>query len=111
MSEQIMRDNLTVLAQAYANAKKWSLATVSKKIHGKHSFLEDFIAGRASTALKTYFGMVDKLRADWPKGTPWPVTREVPKLSKVPYNPTSNARPKGPDGKFLGKKAPKGSRR
>jgi hypothetical protein len=83
MSEQIMRDNLIVLAQAYADATGLSLATVSKRIHGKHCFMVDFIAGRCSTTLTTYFGMVAKLRVLWPKGAAWPQTRTVPKLARV----------------------------
>lgn len=79
MSEQIMKDNLIVLAQTYADATGLSLATVSKRIHGKGCFLVDFIAGRSSTTITTYFAMIDRLRETWPKGTKWPATRAVPR--------------------------------
>lgn len=79
-----MRDNLIVLAQAYASANGLALATVSKKIHGKHSFLDEFIAGKVSTSLKTYYGMIDKLRADWPKGAKWPRTRKIQGPARIP---------------------------
>lgn len=101
-----MRSNLMVLAQTFATANGWALATVSKKIHGDQSFLERYLAGRGSTTIKTYFGMVDYMRANWPKGTPWPKTVEVPKLSRTP----SKALPgRDQTGKFLGKKLDKGS--
>ncbi len=79
-----MRENLMVLAQTYANANGWALSTVSKQIHGKHSFLEDFFAGKTSTTLKTYYRMVNQLRRDWPRGIKWPATRPIPKLGKKP---------------------------
>lgn len=86
MSEKIMRDNFVVLAQAYADATGLALATVSKRIHGKHTFLDNFIAGRASTTLVTYYAMVEKMRATWPKGAKWPATRTVPKLMRTEIN-------------------------
>jgi hypothetical protein len=82
MSEEIMRQNLMVLAQTYANARGWALATVSKEIHGNHQFLERYLAGEMSTTIKTYFLMVNRMRAKWPRGTPWPRTAPVPKLGK-----------------------------
>lgn len=110
MSEQIMRDNLVVLAQAYADATGLSLATVSKRIHGKHCFLADFISGKSSTAITTYFAMVDKMRATWPKGAKWPETRPVPKLMRINVNDADRAKrarsmPKRTgDGRFVPKK-------
>lgn len=120
MTEQIMRDNLAVLAQAFADGTGLALTTVSKRIHGKHDFLEKFIAGEVSTGVNTYFAMVDALRAKWPTGVKWPITREVPKLSRTPYvaNPNLSAAARarvpakrGDGGKFLGKNVPKGKRR
>jgi hypothetical protein len=89
MSEQIMRENLLVLAQTYATAKGLSLNTVSKRFHGNQAFLADYLAGKPSKkgrpisiAIKTYYDMVNKIRRDWPEGTPWPVTASIPKLGK-----------------------------
>lgn len=82
MSEKIMRENLLVLAQAYADANGWALSTVSKKIHGRSEFLEKFAAGEMSTTIRTYYQMIDKLRADWPRKVPWPETASVPRLGK-----------------------------
>lgn len=110
MSEQIMRDNLLVLAQTFATAKGWALTTVSKLISGNQSLLEGFISGRISPRIKTYFGMVDKLRAEWPKGVKWPVTRDVPRPARVPYREPTKLPARGPGGKFLGKKVYKSRR-
>jgi hypothetical protein len=101
MSEQIMRNNLLVLAQTFATAKGWALATVSKKIHGDQAFLERYLAGQGSTTIKTYFLMVERLREAWPKGAPWPKTLAVPRLARVPHKPMPQ---RAPSGKFLGKK-------
>jgi hypothetical protein len=103
MSEDLMRNNLFVLAQRYATGHGLELTTVSKKIHGNQRFLEKFLAGQVSCTLRMYFLMVDKIRATWPKEAKWPETREVPRLVKVPSKPRANRRPQGPDGKFLGK--------
>lgn len=102
-----MRSNLMVLAQAFADAKGWALSTVSKKIHGDQAFLERYISGKGSTRIDTYFAMIDRFRAEWPTGAPWPKTTEVPKLSRTPHKTLPE---RGPDGEFLGKKLDKGSR-
>jgi hypothetical protein len=66
-SEELMRANLIALAQRYAEAKGWSLATVSKEIHGNQAFLNAYLAGEMAPRVDTYFSMVEKLRANWPK--------------------------------------------
>src|ERR1700722_11862364 len=116
MSEEIMRQNLFVVAQAYATARGLSLSTVSKEIHGNGKFFADFLAGRASCGLNTYFLMADKLRKAWPKNVPWPQTTAIPKLARVPYRPGSAPSRNGPlpkrgaGGKFLGKNIHKRSK-
>lgn len=111
-----MRDNLIVLAQTYADATGLSLATVSKRIGGKHCFLADFIAGRSSTTLTTYFAMVDRLRAAWPAGTGWPETRAVPKPMRTEVTDAQRAKrartmpTRTGDGRFV-RKSVKGGRR
>lgn len=82
MTEEIMRQNLMVIAQTFATANGWSLSTVSKQIHGNQAFLAKFLEGEISTTLKTYDLMVNRLRARWPKKTPWPQTVAIPKLGK-----------------------------
>jgi len=82
MSEQIMRQNLFVIAQAYSEATGLSMTTVSKKIHGNWDFFDGFLNGRLSTGVDTYFRMVNQFRANWPKNTPWPKTASIPKLGK-----------------------------
>lgn len=79
-----MRQNLLVLAQAYADATGApSLGAVSKKIHGNHAFLEKFFAGEISARIDTYFLMVNRLRSKWPAGAAWPKTAAIPKLGKI----------------------------
>lgn len=100
MSEQLMRDNLLVLAQTFATAKGLSLVTVSKKIHGNQRFLAEFIEGKVSTRIETYYQMIDRLRELWPDGLQWPELRDIPspkrKAETAPL-------PRDGTGKFLGK--------
>lgn len=103
-----MRSNLMALAQTFAIAKGWALATVSKRIHGDQAFLERYLQGNGSTTIKTYFTMVDRLRADWPPGVRWPKTVGVPKLTRK--RPTRRLPKRGARGLFLGKKLDKGSK-
>ena len=77
-----MRENLLVLAQTYAESKGWSLGQVSKLIHGNHGFLGKYLAGEVSPTTRTYFLMLNRLRASWPKKTPWPQTAAIAKLGK-----------------------------
>lgn len=107
MSEQIMRENLLVLAQTYATERGLALTTVSKQFHGNQSFLEGFISGKISTTVRTYFSMVDKFRAEWPKGLKWPETRSVPRPTRIAYREPTNLPTRGEGGKFLGKKVHK----
>lgn len=82
MSEDIMRQNLLALAQTYATAKGLALTTVSKQIHGRDDFLALYLKGQMSPTVRTYHIMVNRLRSRWPRGTPWPKTRSIKKLSK-----------------------------
>ena len=102
-----MRSNLMVLAQAFADAKGWAMSTVSKRIHGDQAFLERYISEKGSTRIDTYFAMIERFRAEWPTGAPWPKTVEVPKLSRTPHKALPE---RGDSGKFLGKKLDRGSR-
>ncbi len=76
--EDLMRQNLIVIAQTYATAKGWSLATTSKQIHGNQAFLGEYLAGRMSPTMRTYFGMIEKLRLNWPVDAKWPETSAIP---------------------------------
>lgn len=82
MSEQVMRQNLFVLAQAYATATGLSVTTVSKKVHGNGEFFAGFLDGSISCGVDTYWILVNRLRARWPKETPWPKTSPIRKLGK-----------------------------
>lgn len=104
MTEQIMRQNLFAIAQAYADATGFAITTVSKKIHGNGEFFEGFLVGRISCGIDTYFAIVDKFRDRWPTGAKWPQTLPVPKLSRVPYRPGADMPARGKGGRFLGEK-------
>jgi hypothetical protein len=82
MSEETMRQNLLVLAQTFATAKGLALTTVSKQIHGRDDFLALYLKGEMSPTVRTYHVMLNRLRARWPRGTRWPTTRSIKKLSK-----------------------------
>lgn len=110
MSEKIMRENLFVVAQAYATAKGLALTTVSKQIHGNQHFLSKYIAGEISVQVQTYWLIVDRLRESFPTNASWPDTLDVPRLSRVPREP-SDPPLRGPGGKFLGKKVHKSGAR
>ncbi len=77
-----MRDNLMILAEDFAQATGWSMATISKKIHGKSTFFDEFKAGKQTTRISHYFVMVNRFRARWPAGRKWPSTRPLQKLGK-----------------------------
>lgn len=111
MSEEIMRNNLFVLAQRYADGHKHALTTVSKKIHGNQDFLGRFLQGEISVTLRMYFLMVSKMRQSWPKSTEWPKTVPVPRLGRAEYNPKADPLPRDGGGRFLGKKVHKVRRR
>lgn len=81
-----MRENLVVLAQAFATANGISLTTVSKKIHGNGGFFADFLAGDISCGLNTYFAMIERFREGWPQGVKWPETRDIPRPMPPPQS-------------------------
>ncbi len=79
------------LATVFADATGWSLATISKKIHGKSNFFEQYGAGKQTTRISHYYEMVDRFRAEWPTGTPWPQTQPIQKLGKKVDKGLANA--------------------
>jgi hypothetical protein len=115
MSEQIMRENLFVIAQTYASARGLALTTVSKEFHGNQLFLEKYIKGELSPTtgqpisltIRTYFQMIDKFRAKWPTAVKWPETRDIQRPLRVPYVAPANPPKRDDDGRFLGKKVQK----
>ena len=81
MSEKIMRDILQELTDELSVRTGYSRSTISHKIHGRASFLDDFFGGTVrsphigkstSTLISHYFVMLDKIRAMWPADAPWP---------------------------------------
>ncbi len=82
-NEDIMRTNLVRLAKAFAKARGLSMATVSKKIHGKSDFFEQYEAKRQTTRINHYWMMVNKFRAIWPPDVKWPDTLPITELGKT----------------------------
>jgi hypothetical protein len=88
------RDNLRILAKAYAGARKISLAAVSKEVYGKSTFIDEFVRGDVSISIKNYSEMVDTITARWPSGTKWPLLKVIvfgvpkQKKKKVPNKHT-----------------------
>lgn len=100
-----MRENLFVVAQAYADANGLAMTTVSKRFHGNQFFLERFIRGQVSTTVRKYYEMLERFREEWPAGAKWPVTKETGRPTRVAPPAVPRAMPpRGPGGKFLGKK-------
>lgn len=85
--EKAARKNLIAIAAAYGKARGWSLATVSKEVHGNSKFLAEFKAGKCSTTLAHFQTMLGKFwnlyrkaGLDWPEMSPIQMT--PPPLNK-----------------------------
>jgi hypothetical protein len=72
-----LRENLTVIAKAYARATGGSLSRTSKLFYGNASFFEDFQKGRVSVSVDKYDAILGRFRDEWPKDAEWPITQAV----------------------------------
>ena len=61
----VLRDNIEVLAKAYAKAKGIKLTTVSRLVRGDPHFLADFIKGNISVTAKKYDEIVQWFEDNW----------------------------------------------
>lgn len=77
MSEQIIKENLLAIADAYAKATGFSIATISRQFHGNQAFLGDFKKGERSITVSKMEEMLAAFRAGWPPGAKWPPTRPI----------------------------------
>ena len=75
--EDIARQNLKAIVAAYRKGTGRSLAAVSKELYGNVIFLEAFFAGTQTVSFKMMNTLLDKLRAKWPAGVPWPTGRVI----------------------------------
>lgn len=71
------RQGFVKIADTYGKARRLSRATVSKRFHGDHNFIDDFSRGRCSVTIKKLAGMVDAIFVDWPADLPWPETTPI----------------------------------
>lgn len=77
MIVKILTDNLVLIAQSYAKAKRITLAGVGHRFYGNAKFFAELKAGERSISIKKYEEMIDAIRADWPEKAAWPFTRAL----------------------------------
>ena len=84
MTEKIMRDILKLLVDELVERTGYARSTISRQIHGKTTFLDDFFASKVtptgrtvSTQIYNYFGMIETLRTMWPEDAPWPFDNDI----------------------------------
>lgn len=89
MVEEIVRANLLAIVAAFCKATGRSLISVSKEFYGNRDFFAKLSSGTRlivgspsrpggfSISLRKLDMMLDKFRAEWPRGTPWPATRLI----------------------------------
>lgn len=68
--------NLLKLARSYAAHEGLALGTVGRYFHGTSGIFEAMESGERTIGLTTYDEIVEKFRAKWPKGHPWPKIKE-----------------------------------
>lgn len=76
--EAELRNNLTVLATLYGEAKKLELVTVARHATGDWRFFDRVSNGKASFTAKKYDSIVGWFAANWPAGLEWPVAVSRP---------------------------------
>jgi hypothetical protein len=69
--------NLFQIAEAYAKATGSTVKMVGKKFYGRADFFANMRAGRQTPSMSQFGKMLDKFRADWPPGVPWPFLRPI----------------------------------
>lgn len=73
--EQVIRENLIAIADAYQKATGESDATVSKKFYGRGDFYKKLKAGICRISTRQVDAVKAKFSAKWPPKTAWPMTR------------------------------------
>jgi hypothetical protein len=77
MIAETLRENLILIASAYAKATRTTLSYVSKRFYGKTAFLADFKRGDCSISIDKYDQIVTAIQDDWPPKAQWPFLRSV----------------------------------
>ena len=68
----VLRQNIIVLAKAFAKARGIKLSTLSRMIRGDMYFLQDYAAGEISVTTKKYDEIIQYFEEHWPDKTPMP---------------------------------------
>ena len=73
-----LRENMLMLAKAYARGTKSTLSATSKKFYGNTTFFKQLGATgknkRVSVSIDKYSEIIEQMRREWPPGVDWPVT-------------------------------------
>jgi hypothetical protein len=88
MIVETMTANLVLIARAYAKGKRTTLAAVARKFYGNPRLFDELQTRRKPTeddprrwersiSVQKYEEIVEAMRADWPDGALWPLTRAV----------------------------------
>ena len=77
MFEKLIRDNLILIAEAYAEAVGKSLTTVAKEFYGRGDFFENLRRGEGTISIARLETMLNRFRDEWPAGAEWPVTSPI----------------------------------
>lgn len=87
--EKACREDLLLIASAYAQHVGISLVTVSKNFHGRTRFFDQLRDRDATITIKKLTPLVDKFVRLWPGDLPWPRTKLLKKrrLLKTGDNP------------------------
>jgi hypothetical protein len=74
-----LRQNLLVVAKAYAKATKASMSQISYKFYGNATFFEQFKAGPPpdgrSISIDKMQEMLEAFDVEWPEGAEWPMLK------------------------------------
>lgn len=81
--EPILRDNLLLLARAYANHRKRAMTTISGLSHGDPAFLDKLIQRKCSFTARKYDETVARFREIWPEDLAWPALRELSEAKPI----------------------------
>lgn len=87
-----VRKNLVALAAAYSKATGLAPTTIGAKFHGNRQFFLDLERRKISVTLSKADEIVDKFRACWPAGTPWPEMRTVSMARRKKSEDAADAR-------------------
>jgi hypothetical protein len=80
MLSEVFRDYLLKVAELYRVAEGLAMPTISNKFYGNAKFFDQYRAGECSISIDRYEAVVEKFKANWPKGLYFP---KFPKIRVV----------------------------